>query len=99
MELHELSFDWDQWNIQKNEIKHGIAKREAESVFFDPFLVIFDDEKHSSSRESRWICYGVSKQSRIVMIAFTIRANQIRVISARTASKKERTIYEKNKEQ
>lgn len=29
----KLEFDWDQWNIQKNELKHGVSKLEAESVF------------------------------------------------------------------
>ena len=40
MSLMELSFDWDQWNIQKNEIKHGVSRLEAESVFFDKNLYI-----------------------------------------------------------
>ena len=31
--LNELQFDWDQWNIQKNEEKHGVSALEAESVF------------------------------------------------------------------
>jgi uncharacterized DUF497 family protein len=31
-----IQFEWDQWNVQKNEIKHGVSAREAESVFYDP---------------------------------------------------------------
>jgi uncharacterized DUF497 family protein len=31
--MNELQFDWDQWNIQKNEEKHGISRLEAESIF------------------------------------------------------------------
>lgn len=30
----QLKFDWDQWNVQKNESKHGISRLEAESLFF-----------------------------------------------------------------
>ena len=43
--MNELAFDWDQWNIQKNEKKHGISSLEAESVFFDKKLKIFKDIK------------------------------------------------------
>ncbi|MCB0731199.1 MAG: BrnT family toxin [Ignavibacteriae bacterium] len=89
-----LEFDWDQWNIQKNEIKHGVAKLEAESIFYDPKLKIYNDFKHSTKSEKRFICYGHSLRNRILMIAFTIRQKKVRIISARTASKKERKYYE-----
>jgi uncharacterized protein len=91
------SFDWDQWNIQKNELKHGISSLEAETVFYDKSLVIFADIKHSRENEKRWIAYGKSGYHNILMIAFTIRSDKIRIISARKASNKERRIYEKNK--
>jgi len=29
----EIEFDWDQWNVQKNETKHGVSRLEAESAF------------------------------------------------------------------
>lgn len=92
-----LDFDWDQWNIQKNEIKHGVAKLEAESIFFDNELLIYNDLKHSTKKEKRYICFGLSLKNRILMIAFTIRSKKIKIISARPASKKERTVYEKQK--
>ncbi len=92
--MSELSFDWDQWNIQKNEIKHGISQLEAESAFYDPDHVIFEDIKHSDN-EKRFILYGKSAYHNILMIAFIIRNNKIRIISARRASKNERNIYEK----
>ncbi len=89
-----LIFNWDQWNIQKNEIKHGISALEAESLFYDGNLIIFEDIKHSGKKEKRWICYGRSAYHNILMIAFTIRNRKIRIISARKASKKERQVYE-----
>ena len=51
--LKEIQFDWDQWNVQKNETKHGVSQLEAESVFFDPKYKLFQDEKHSSVEEQR----------------------------------------------
>ncbi len=92
--VKKISFDWDQWNIQKNEIKHGISALESESAFYDGKLKIFDDLKHSTAKEKRWICYGKSAYHNILMVAFTIRRNKIRIISARKTSQKERNIYE-----
>jgi uncharacterized DUF497 family protein len=91
----DLKFDWDQWNIQKNEIKHGVSRLEAESLFFDPHLIIYKDITHSSEKEQRLIMFARSHTERILMSAFTIRSEKIRIISARPASKKERTLYEK----
>jgi len=49
----KLDFDWDQWNIQKNEIKHGISRLEAESIFYDAKLSLFEDVLHSNDKERR----------------------------------------------
>jgi hypothetical protein len=91
--LKELKFDWDQWNIQKNEKKHGVSTLEAESVFFDTHYKLFSDEAHSTTKESRYILFGKSLENRILMVGFTMRAMKVRIITARTASKKERIIY------
>jgi uncharacterized DUF497 family protein len=95
--MNQLSFDWDQWNVQKNEFKHGISALEAESAFYDTDAAIFADIYHSTRTEQRWILYGKSMFHNVLMIAFTIRNKMIRVISARKASRKERNVYEKNR--
>jgi hypothetical protein len=93
--LRSIKFDWDQWNIQKNEIKHGVSQLEAESAFYDPEYKLFQDFKHSSKKEKRYILYAKSLENRILMIGFTIREKRFRIITARSASKKERKIYGK----
>jgi uncharacterized DUF497 family protein len=95
--MKDLAFDWDQWNIQKNEIKHGISRLEAESAFFDDGATIFSDARHSTAKEKRWILYGKSIYHNVLMVAFTIRAGKIRIISARKSSRKERETYEESK--
>jgi uncharacterized protein len=50
---------------------------------------------HSSSKEERFILYGKSSEHRLLMVGFTRRGPMVRVITARPASKKERSIYEK----
>jgi len=90
----EIVFEWDQWNVQKNEDKHGVSRLEAESAFYDPCVRIFVDRKHSSPRETRYILYGRSLESRVLMVGFTHRGRMVRVITARPASRKERQAYE-----
>ena len=87
-------FDWDEGNILKNWEKHKVSHLEAEQVFFNEPLIVFEDLKHSMA-ESRWYVLGRTDTSRKLMIVYTIRGNQIRVISARDMSRKEREIYEK----
>jgi len=92
--VREIRFDWDLWNVQKNELKHGVSALEAESCFYDDRLKIYEDLKHSTTNEKRYILYGKSIENRVLMIGFTIRKGRIRIVTARTASKKERSIYE-----
>jgi uncharacterized DUF497 family protein len=90
----EIVFEWDQWNVQKNEDKHGVSRLEAESAFYDPHLCLFEDIQHSTPRESRYILYARSLEARVLMVGFTRRGHKIRVITARPASRKERQFYE-----
>ena len=86
-------FDWDDGNRRKND-KHGVSMAEAEQVFFNQPLLIVDDHKHSSI-EAQFHALGITHEKRLLHITFMIRENgrKLRVISARTISAKERTIY------
>jgi hypothetical protein len=88
-----IEFDWDQWNVQKNESKHGVSRLEAESTFYDPEYKLFEDLKHSAADELRYILYGRSLENRVLMVGFTLRGARVRIITARPASRKERGIY------
>ncbi len=87
-------FDWDKANLLKNWEKHTVSHLEAEQVFFNEPLIVFEDLKHSLE-ESRWYVLGRTDESRKLMIVITIRGDKIRVISARDMSREERKIYEK----
>lgn len=89
-----LSFDWDQGNKEKNWQKHNVTNKEAEEVFFNRPLEIFEDTKHLQVEE-RFVAYGITNKRRKLTIIFTIRNDKIRIISARNQSKKEQNIYEK----
>ena len=88
-----IGFDWDDGNLEKNWIKHSVSWWECEQLFFNDPLV-FPNEKHSES-EDRFYALGRTQNGRALFISFTIRKNNIRVISARDANRKERTRYEK----
>ncbi|PJC29162.1 hypothetical protein CO053_00820 [Candidatus Shapirobacteria bacterium CG_4_9_14_0_2_um_filter_40_11] len=89
-----LSFDWNKGNLDKNWLKHKVSLKEAEEIFFNRPLKIFEDEKHSQ-KEERLLAYGITNRRRQLMIVFTLRGEKIRIISARNQNKKERRIYEK----
>ena len=86
-------FDWDDNNREKNWGKHGVLAGECEEVFFNLPLLLQPDPSHSQ-KEPRYYVLGQTIAGRRLFIAFTIRGEKIRVISARDMSKKERSIYE-----
>ncbi len=90
-----LRFDWDDHKARLNLRNHGIGFDEAATVFVDPLARIFDDEAHSVE-ESREIIIGHSSEDRLLLVCFTERADVIRIISARKATRKERSDYEEN---
>jgi len=91
--LKECSgFQWDEGNSDKNWIAHQVTKSECEQTFFNQPLFIHHDEKHSKL-EIRYYALGKTDARRKLFIAFTVRNNLIRVISARDMSKKEREVY------
>jgi uncharacterized protein len=89
-----LMFDWNKGNFDKNWLKHKVSSKEAEEIFFNRPLKIFEDKKHSQ-KEERLLAYGITNRKRHLMIVFTLREEKIRIISARNQNKKERRVYEK----
>ncbi len=86
-------FIWDTGNVDKSYKKHGITPNESEEVFLDENVQIVSDVRHSKV-EKRYIAIGKCVEEKILFIVFTFRRTNIRVISARTANKKERGFYE-----
>ena len=89
-----VEFNWDKWNIGKNKKKHGVGEQESEEAFFDNKRVIYKDKFHSE-KEDRFILLGQTKGKRFLYIAFTIRDEKVRIISARDINKKEVKFYKK----
>lgn len=90
-----MEFEWDDAKAESNLAKHGVSFEEALTVFDDPLAAIFDDEHHSLG-ERREIIIGYSYEGRLVLVSFVERSDRVRIISARPATRRERSGYEEN---
>ena len=91
-----MKFQWDLNKAKINLRKHGISFEEAVTVFKDPLALIFDDEEHSNN-EHREIIIGISALSRLLLVCFVERLEDVvRIISARPATTHEKKDYEEN---
>jgi uncharacterized DUF497 family protein len=84
-----LQFEWDDAKASVNAEKQGVTFQEALSVFRDPLARVLPDPTDPSG-EDRAIMMGHSDQGRLLLVVFTDRADRIRLISAREATRRER---------
>lgn len=90
-----IKFSWDHNKAQSNLKKHGVSFEEAQSVFYDEFAIQFYDEK--TMDEHRFILLGLSSESQVLVVIHCERGpdgEELRIISARRATKKEHQYYQ-----
>ena len=88
-----MKFEWDEAKNQANQRKHGVSFEQARELFTAEaeYLDLFD-EAHSLDEE-RFIAIGPIRDG-LVLVVWTERDEDIiRIISARWATKRERTLY------
>ena len=85
-----MAFDWDKKKRKTNIKKHGIDFFELKEVFEKPMLTRIDNREDYG--ESRWISLG-NLDGKIVVLVYTEEENNVRLISARRATKNEKSIY------
>ena len=88
-----MQFEWNPDKARSNLKKHEVSFNEASTVFNDPLSMTFPDPNHSYS-EDRYVIIGLSSAGRILVIPHTDRADRVRIISAREATRNERRFYE-----
>jgi len=86
-------FKWDPAKATRNKRKHGVDFHEAASVLDDPLSTTFPDPAHSRL-ERRFLTVGVSSRQRLLVVSHTEEGETVRIISARTAGRRERRFYE-----
>jgi len=91
--MYGIAFEWDRKKDSANRRKHGAGFTEATTVFDDPLSITIPDPDHAGDEE-RFLIIGLSSQRNLVVVVHTIRGEQIRLISARLATKHERRNYE-----
>jgi hypothetical protein len=93
-------FEWDPCKARDNADKHGVTFELATTVFKDSMAVTVYDEDNSSRDEDRWITLGQVNRQHYLVVAHTYhnpndKAVTIRLISARSATKREIQQYER----
>jgi uncharacterized DUF497 family protein len=91
-----LIFEWDTAKSEENQKKHGVAFAEAVKCFEDFYAVEEFDDEHSTEEESRYKMLAAANE-KILVVVYTMRAENYRIISAREAEKYEREFYERQR--
>ena len=91
--MYGIAFEWDRRKDSANRRKHGVGFTEETTVFDDPLSITIPDPDHAGDEE-RFLIIGLSSQRNLLVVVHTIRGEQIRLISARLATKHERRNYE-----
>ncbi len=88
-----IKFEWDPKKANSNIKNHGVSFEEAATVITDTLSATIPDPLHSIE-EDRYIIVGRSFKRRTLVVVHTDREDNIRLISARLATKNERRKYE-----
>jgi uncharacterized protein len=88
-----MDFEWDRKKADANLKDHGVSFDEAATAFGDSLSLTILDPEHSEG-EFRYLLLGTASSGRLLVVSHTYRAERIRIISARIASKRERQDYE-----
>lgn len=88
-----VRFVWNPRKAAGNERKHGVSFEEAATAFGDPLAITVQDPDHSEA-EGRFVLVGLSDQQRLLVVAHVERDDDLRLISARLANRRERRRHE-----
>ena len=87
-----MRFQYDQAKASANLKKHGVSFADAEGVFEDPLAVTVEDP--DAEGESRFVVIGLGSAGELLVVVYTEREGEFRLISARRATRKEWKQYE-----
>lgn len=87
-----MRFTYDPAKAAVNLKKHGVSFSDAEGVLMDPLAITIEDS--DAAGEQRFIAIGQGNAGELLVVIYTERSDACRLISARRATRKERTQYE-----
>lgn len=88
-----MTFEWDPRKAASNARKHGIRFADAVPVLEDERAVTLRDDAYG---EERWVTIGMDAVGRVLVVVYTWRGDDIRIISARPVTPKECEQYMEN---
>jgi uncharacterized protein len=91
-----MAVEWDPAKARANLRKHGIRFADAVTALEDGRAISVRDERED---EARWIAIGMDSTGRILVVVYTWRDEQIRLISARLATRREGRQYQEGYEE
>ena len=90
-----MGYQWDPKKSASNLKKHGIDLADSVGVFEDDWALTI--EQQYVQREQRFVTLGMDLLGRVIVVVYAHRNDDIRIISARLATKKERKVYEQKR--
>ncbi|MHB8345948.1 MAG: BrnT family toxin [Acidiferrobacterales bacterium] len=87
-----MRFQFDPRKAASNLKKHEVSFADAEGVFYDTFAIHQMDP--DSADEERFIAVGMGSAGIVLVVIYTLRGEEIRLISARRATRNEVKKYE-----
>jgi hypothetical protein len=88
----KLEFEWHQAKAEANFSSHGVSFDLAQTVFKDPFAIERLDDRQDYG-EQRFVMIGMAEGNFSLFVAYTERAERVRIISARRATQDEQDDY------
>jgi len=86
-----VEFQWDPRKAETSRRRHGIEFLDAVMVFDDNLGITLLDEHPT---EERFVTFGMDARGRMLAVSYSVRGDTVRIISARTATSRERAQYE-----
>jgi uncharacterized DUF497 family protein len=86
---------WDPGKAEANLHAHGVRFAEAATVLDDEHALTREDPL--AEGEQRLVTLGASSSGQLLVVVYTLRAETIRLISAWSANRRQRTQYEENR--
>ena len=91
-----MGFEWDPAKAEANFRKHGVRFAESLPVFEDDYTITASDDE-SDPGEKRFVALGLGAKGRVLVVVYSYRQQNYRIISARTAEPHECQQYEENR--
>jgi hypothetical protein len=87
-----VAIEWDPRKAAANLAKHGVRFADGVAAVEDLLAVTIPDPR--SEDEERVVTIGMDEQERILVVTYTWRGENARLISVRRATSGERRAYE-----